>query len=35
MERTYAHHLPAQLDGVTEALDSMAANDNAGGAPTK
>jgi integrase len=31
MERTYAHHLPAQLEGVTDALDSMAANDNAGG----
>jgi len=34
MERTYAKHLPAQLEGVTEALDSMAANDNAGGAAT-
>ena len=35
MERTYAKHLPAQLEGVTEALDSMAANDNAGGEAPK
>ena len=36
MERTYAKHLPAQLEGVTEALDSMAAaNDNAGGESQK
>ena len=33
MERTYAKHLPPQLDGVTEALDSMAANDNGGEPP--
>jgi integrase len=36
MERTYAHHLPMQLEGVTDALDSMAAaNDNAGGDNTE
>ena len=35
MERTYAKHLPAQLEGVTEALESMAANTNAGGVATK
>jgi integrase len=37
MARTYAHALPAQLEDVTEALESMAAqpaNDNGGG-PTK
>lgn len=35
MERTYAKHLPPQLDGVTEALESMAApaNDNGGEPP--
>ncbi len=35
MARTYAHALPAQLGEVTEALDSMEANDNAGGASRK
>lgn len=35
MARTYAHHLPPQLEEVTEALESMErpANDNGGAAP--
>jgi integrase len=35
MARTYAHHLPAQLEEVTEALETMASNDNHGGARTR
>lgn len=33
MARTYAHALPAQLEEVTEALESMASNDNGGAQP--
>lgn len=35
MARIYAHALPAQLEEVTEALDTMAANDNGKGGPIK
>jgi len=35
MARIYAHALPAQLEEVTEAIESMEpANDNAGGETT-
>lgn len=35
MARIYAHALPAQLEEVTEALESIAANDNSGGGAPK